>query len=65
MIEQLCEYTKKLLNYIYIFFFLSLSNLYIQHEAQTPDPEMKSCMHFQLSQPGIPQLYTLNKWIMW
>lgn len=29
-----------------------LSNLYIQHGAPTHDPEIKSCMLYQLSQRG-------------
>ena len=39
----------------------SLSKFYVQHGAQTHDPEIKSCMLYQLSQPGAPTHYNLNK----
>ncbi|CAD7686784.1 unnamed protein product [Nyctereutes procyonoides] len=31
-----------------------LSNLYIQHKARTHNPEIKSCMLYQMNQPGAP-----------
>ena len=33
---------------------LFLCNLYTQHGAQIHDPEIKSCMLYRLSQPGVP-----------
>ena len=37
-----------------LFVLSLLSNLYTQHGAQIHDPEIKSRMFFQLSQPGTP-----------
>ena len=41
--------------------FIFLSNLYTQREAQTHNPEIRSHMLHQLSQPGAPLLLFL-KW---
>ena len=38
---------------------LFLSNLYTQYGAQTYSPEIKSCVFYQLSQPGAPVIFFL------
>ena len=41
---------------LFFFKFIYLSNLYTQHGAQTHNLEIKSCMLFQLTQPGAPNM---------
>ena len=53
--ESFLKPAKKLWDFLFLFFnFIYLSNLYTQHGARTHDPEIKSHIFFQLSQPGAP-----------
>ena len=40
-----------------------LSNLYTQCGIQTYNPEIKSCMLFQLSQTRAPMSFLLNRYV--
>ena len=44
--------------------FLFLSNLYTQHGVQTHNPQIESCIFYQLSQPGDSQVIILFYFIL-